>query len=167
MSKLASTVSLTAALSAAVLLGAASPSPVAGHPIVTGHGQWEIPAGTVGFQISLVELPDGSLNGHGLSTLHSASGNAWFHFVVTEYQYVGDELAVAGLIVDTFNTPPNFLGSQTILLVQDNGSGGAPDKAISASGIPPSFSLAQVLSLIPPPPPEFWFPLAGGNFKIH
>jgi hypothetical protein len=168
MFKLAGTLALTTALSAALLIGSATSSPGGADPIFTGHGQWETPIG-VSFQVHLIELPDGSVKGKGSSSLHGANGVGWFHFDVTEYMYVGDELAVAGIVTKVFNTPPGFEGSLTVLIVQDNGSGGAtPDKAISATGLPPFLTLAQILNgPNPPPPPELWFPLAGGNFTIH
>ena len=158
-------IALSSTLSAAVLIGAPTPSGNEGTPIVNGHGEWETGIGTVGFQVSLVELPGGSLQGHGVSYLHSESGNGWFHFEVTEYAFVGDELAVAGIITETFNTPPQFLGSLTVLIIQDNdGNGALPDKALSASGLPPSLSLDDILN---GPPPDLRFPLAHGNFQIH
>lgn len=168
MNSLKNRIALSAALLAPVLLGASAPIPDGATPIVNGHGEWETPIGTVGFEVSVVELPDGTLNGHGLSYLHTEDGNAWFRFEVTEYMFIEGELAVAGLITETFNAPPHFLGSLTVLIIQDNGSSGASaDRALSAAGGPPWLTLAQFLSISQLPPPEFWFPVANGNFVIH
>lgn len=161
------------AVSAALLLGAAAPSAGGASPIVSGHGNWVIPGGDiVSFQVSVVELPNGAINGHGVSYRRGPNGLSWIHFEVIEYAYFGGEVAVLGVITEVFNTPATIpVGSLTALLVQDNGNGGsAPDRAVSAVGLPTFLTLAQILNTPPPlgpPPPEFWFPLAHGNFQMH
>jgi hypothetical protein len=170
MLKLTSTIALSAALSAAVLLGGATPT-TAGTPtctdtsILTGGGSWETPIGTVGFNVSVIERIDGSFRGSGMSYLHNESGISWFHFKVTGCTFVGDEILVVGRITRTFNVPPRIaVGSLTALLVQDNGSGGAvPDMVLSASGLPPFLTIDQIAAGLPP----FRFPLATGNFRIY
>lgn len=132
------------------------------HPMVNGHGTWETQIGTVGFQVSVVELPDGTIHGHGVSTMHTENGNAWFHFEVVDAAPYGDEFAVLGLITDTFNSPPQLLGSQTMLIIQDNGSNGS-DMVLSGF-LPPWLSLDEILN---GPPPSLRFPLAHGNFTLH
>ena len=135
------------------------------NPIVKGHGKWETEIGTVGFQVSVVELPDGTINGHGVSTMHAESGNAWFHFDVIDAAPYGDEIAVLGLITDAVNSPPQFVGSLTVLIIMDNERNGS-DTALSGAGIPPWLSLDDIL-YGPNPPPPFRFPLAHGNYKMH
>ena len=135
------------------------------NPIVNGRGTWETAIGTVGFQVSVVELPDGTINGHGVSTLHTENGNAWFHFDVVDAAPYGDEIAVLGLITDAVNTPPQFLGSLTMLIIKDN-EGNGPDMALSAAGLPPWLSLDAIL-YGPMPPPDSRFPLAHGNYRMH
>ena len=134
-------------------------------PIVNGHGTWETQIGTVGFQVSVVELPDGTINGHGVSTMHTESGNAWFHFDVVDATPYGDEIAVLGLITDAVNSPPQFVGSLTVLIIKDN-EGNGSDMALSGAGIPPWLSLEDIL-YGPNPPPPFRFPLGIGNYKVH
>ena len=135
------------------------------NPVVKGHGKWEIDIGTVGFQVSVGELPDGTINGHGVSTLHTENGNAWFHFDVVDAAPYGDEIAVLGLITDAVNSPPQFVGSLTMLIIKDNERNGT-DMALSGAGIPPFLSLDDIL-YGPNAPPPFRFPLAHGNYKMH
>ena len=135
------------------------------NPIVQGHGSWETQIGTVGFQVSVVELPDGTITGHGVSTMHAASGNAWFHFDVVDAAPYGDEIAVLGLITDAVNSPPQFVGSLTVLIINDDERNGS-DMALSGAGLPPWLSLGDIL-YGPNPPPPFRFPLAHGNYKMH
>ena len=134
-------------------------------PMVNGHGKWETDIGTVGFQVSVGKLPDGTINGHGVSTMHTENGNGWFHFDVIDAAPYGDEIAVLGLITEAVNTPPQFLGSLTVLIIRDN-EGNGSDMALSAAGIPSFLSLDNIL-YGPNPPPPFRFPLAHGNYKIH
>ena len=135
------------------------------NPIVQGHGNWETQIGTVGFQVSVVELPDGTINGHGVSTMHAESGNAWFHFDVVDAAPYGDEIAVLGLITDAVNSPPRFVGSLTVLIIKDNDRNRS-DMALSAAGLPPWLSLDDIL-YGPNSPPPFRFPLDHGNYKMH
>jgi hypothetical protein len=66
-------------------------------------------------------------------------------------------------------------GSWALFAIQDNGNGqSSPDKVISDTGNIPSLVplevIKQILMLPPPdgpPMPYIWFPIAGGNFKIH
>ena len=134
-------------------------------PIVQGHGNWETQIGTIGFQVSVVELPDGTIDGHGVSTMHAESGNAWFHFDVVDAAPYGDEIAVLGLITDAVNSPPQFVGSLTVLIIKDNESS-TPGTALSAAGLPPFLSLDNIL-YGPNPPPPFRFSLAHGNYEMH
>ena len=156
-----------AALSATVLLGAAAPPSSGATPIVNGSGTFLAPDGsTIGFPAHLVELPDGSLNGSGTSSRNGGvGGNSWFHFDVIDSMPSGDDLAVLGVITETKNAPFP-VGSLTALMIQDNGQGGGtPDRMLSASGLPPSVTIGQVLAMIPPS--SNWFPVASGNFVIH
>jgi hypothetical protein len=135
------------------------------NPMVNGHGKWETDIGTVGFQVSVGELPDGTINGHGVSTMHTENGNGWFHFDVVDAAPFGDEIAVLGLITKAVNTPPQFLGSLTVLIVRDN-KGNGSDMALSATGLPSWLTLDNIL-YGPTPPPPFRFPLTLGNYKIQ
>ena len=135
------------------------------NPIVNGHGKWETEMGTVGFQVSVVELPDGTINGHGVSTMHTENGNGWFHFDVVDAAPYGDEIAVLGLITDAVNSPPQFVGSLTVLIIKDN-ERNSSDMALSGSGLPPWLTLDNIL-YGPNPPPPFRFTLANGNYKLH
>jgi hypothetical protein len=135
------------------------------NPMVNGKGTWETQIGTVGFQVSVVELPDGTIHGQGVSTMHTESGNAWFHFEVLDAAPYGEEFAVLGLITDTFNSPPQFLGSLTMLIIQDNEPNGS-DMVLSGAGLPPWLTLDDIL-YGPNPPPSLRFPLAHGNFTLH
>jgi hypothetical protein len=134
------------------------------NPIVNGHGSWETAIGTVGFQVSVRELPDGTINGHGVSTMHAENGNGWFHFDVVDAAPYGDEIAVLGLITDAVNTPPNFLDSQMLLIIKDN-EGNGSDMALSSAGLPPTLELDFILEFMDIP--DFRFPVAHGNYKIH
>ena len=170
MLRLTSRIALSAALSAALLLPAATSAPAGATPIVNGHGQWATPVGTIGFQVSVVALPDGTLQGSGISTNHNETGVHWFHFEVLEYARSGDDVIVMGLIDQAFNAP-GFLGTKTVLVIRDDGQGTASqDRALSASGLPTWVTLDLLLNAPPPmviPPPQFWFPLQSGNFEIH
>ena len=135
------------------------------NPMVNGHGNWETDIGTVGFQVSVGELPDGTIHGRGVSTMHTENGNGWFHFDVVDAAPYGDEFAVLGLITDTVNTPPQFPGSLTVLIIRDNGGNGS-DMALSAAGLP-SFLTLDAILYGPMSPPPFRFPVAHGNYKIH
>jgi hypothetical protein len=184
---------LGAAVSAALLLGATATSHAqsmasSGTPIVTGGGHWLIPPDmfspgfdTIGFSVSAVMLPDGSASGSGASYrhgVHSMAGLpavifiAGFQFDVTESMPWDGGQAVLGVITSQQNTPFP-VGNLVVLLIQDNDQGGGTtDTAISASGLPPvnpmtmlPLTLADILPGAPPS--SFWFPLVGGNFKIH
>jgi hypothetical protein len=138
------------------------------NPLVNGRGQWETNIGTVGFQVSVGERPDGTIQGRGVSTMHAVNGNGWFHFDVVDaapYLVHGDEIAVLGLITDAVNTPPQFPGSQVVLIIRDNGGNGS-DMALSAAGLPTWLSLDDIL-YGPMAPPPFRFPVAHGNYKMH
>jgi hypothetical protein len=95
-----------------------------GTPIVTGGGHWLIPGGdTVGYAVSVVRLPDGSISGKGHSYLHSVNGNAGVEFDVVDCFPIGDELFVLSTITQTQGAPDIDLGSWALLAIQDNGSG--------------------------------------------
>ena len=159
------------ALSCTLFLGFATPSPVGGNPVLTGHGEWEVPGATISFTVNAIELPDGSLQGHGRTSRVSEGEKGWAHFDVTDSLEFGGGLAVSGIISQVNGAPEELLGTQVILLVLDEGDDGSgADRAISAIGVPPELSLEDILFAPPPfgpPPPEFWFPLSAGNFKIH
>lgn len=164
MLKLTGTIALSAALSAALLLGVATAATGKATPIVNGQGNWETTIGTVGFEVSLVELPDGSLQGRGTSYLHGEDGIGWFHFEVLDYMDLGGDILIRGVITKTFNSGNIVEGSLTALVVRDNGNGGGPpDGALSASGLPPFVTIEQIAASLPP----FRFPLAVGDFRIH
>lgn len=175
MLKLLVTIVSLAALSAAVLMGSPAPSAPDGTPVVTGQGKWLIPTGdVVGFEVSVVELPDGTLQGGGRSSKTGAAGNGWFQYDVVDYCFVGDEIFVIGIIDEVMNAPADWVGSWTVLGIQDNGSGGALDRSISSSGIPSFITLEQIKALLNsppdqggPPPADSWFPHFAGNFVIH
>jgi hypothetical protein len=173
---------LSAAVSTALLLGAVATSHAqavgaGGTPIVNGGGHWVVSAAgdTVGYNVTVVQLPDGSISGKGGSYFHSVSGNAGIQFDVVDVVYVGEELFVLSRITQAHGVQVE-LGSWALLAIQDNGDGqGLPDKAVSDTGNIPSFVpievIQQIVTLSPedggPPGPDMWFPLAGGNFTIH
>ena len=168
MLKLTRNIALSAAaLSVAVLLGAAAPLPSQATPVVNGMGAFVAGDGsTIAFQVHLVQLPDGSLNGSGSSSRKGGpGGNSWFQFDVIDSMPSGNDLVVLGVITETKGAPFP-VGSLTALMIQDNGQGGGtPDKMLSGSGLPSSVTIEQVLASIPPS--NFWAPLASGNFVIH
>jgi len=169
MLKFKNKIAVSLALSAALLTAAAVATPGGSTPILNGHGQWATPIGTIGFEVSAIEMPDGSVQGEGFSTKFDETGAHWFHFEVDEYAYVGEGVIVLGTIDQVFETPPEWLGSKVALAVRDDGSGGSSqDSAISASGLPAWITLDFLLSLPPGlPPVETWFPLQSGSFTIH
>ena len=168
MLKLTRSIALSvAALSITVLLGAAAPPSSGAMPVVTGMGAFTAPDGsTISFQVHLVQLPDGSLNGSGISSRKGGpGGNSWFKFDVIDSAATGNELVVLGVITETMGAPFP-VGSLTALMIQDNGQGGGtPDKMLSGSGLPSSVTIEEVLAKIPPS--TFWTPLASGDFVIH
>jgi len=176
---------LAAAVSAALFLGAAATSQVqgasSGTPIVTGGGHWValdsagVVAGISFYSVSVVQQLDGTISGKGSSRFQGADGsNMGVQFDVVGIQPVGDELFVISRITKAVNAPTIEIGSWALLGVQDNGGQGVPDKAISSTGMIPSFvpfeAIQQIVMLPPPdgpPAPGMWFPLIGGNFTIH
>jgi hypothetical protein len=168
MLKLTRSIALSvAALSVAVLLGAAAPPPSEATPVVNGMGAFVAADGsTIAFQVHLVQLPDGSFNGSGVSSRKGGpGGNSWFKFDVIDSMPSGSDQAVLGVITETMGAPFP-VGSLTALMIQDNGQGGGtPDKMLSGSGLPSFVTIEQVLASIPPS--TAWAPLASGDFVIH
>jgi hypothetical protein len=156
-----------AALSAVTLVGLAA----AGHaqnagPIANGHAAVQgIPAGTTSTTFSLVQLPDGSLVGNGVST-NSLGG--WVRFDLTSVMTIGDAVLMAGPITATFNAPPQFVVGGTYFIgVKDNGEGGTTPDEFANGAVPFPLSIQQIIGVLGPPPPEVFRPLVSGDIQVH
>lgn len=155
-----------ATLLAVTLVGAASPSQAQAQAIGNGHGAVDAPSGPITITFSVVELPNGTINGHGI--LHFPDLGGHVRFEVTSYTFVDGALLMAGPVTKAKNAPPNyFIGATQVLAVEDNGNGGPlPDKSAGVVG-PPSLTIQQIVELIGPPPPQAYQPLQSGNLTIH
>ena len=159
-------ITLAAALVTASLLAGAAPVHPQAQPIVTGEGEVTNTAvGPVAIEFSLIELPDGSLNGEGLVAFAATGGYATFD--LTSYMFVAGNLCMAGPVTSSFEAPPNyFVGATVVFCVEDGGNGAGQDKMAGTVG-PPGVTIQQIIALIGPPPPQAYSPVVTGNFKIH
>ena len=166
MSSLTFNLALPAALTAVMLLGAATPAPTQAQPIVTGDGEITNTAvGPVAVELSLIHLPNGSLNGQGMTSFAATGG--WVTFDLTSYMFVDGKLCMAGSVLSGFAAPPNyFVGATVVFCLEDGGDGAGMDKMAGAAG-PPGLTIQQVIALVGPPPPQAYQPVVAGNFKIH
>ena len=172
-----------AAISAAVLLAGAATSQ--GQPpalkIANGNGVLGAPSeGFRTFSFSLVELPNGSVQGHGV--IHDQIFDASIHFDITSYTVVEDILLMAGPITAVSdNVPPNFfVGATFFFAARDGGNGGqAIDEISLASSAPiPGLTIDDILFLLcvmnpncdtNDPivlPPDLLLPIIAGNIKV-
>ncbi len=177
--KLTSRFAMCAAVSAAVLLGGAAQA--AALKIANGNGVTGTPSeGLRTFSFSLVELPNGSLQGHGV--IHDQVFEASTHFDITSYTVVEDILLMAGPITAVSdNVPPNFfVGATFFFAVRDGGHGGqAIDEISLANSAPiPGLTIDEILFLLcvmnpncnPNDPivlpPDIVLPITAGNIKV-
>lgn len=183
--KLKSRFALCAALSAGVLLagiatgGAPQVQPRA-MKIANGNGVTGTPSeGLRLWAFSAVELPNGSVQGHGV--IHDQVLNAFGRFDITSYTVVDDVLLLAGPItaIDD-NAPPNFfVGATFFFAVRDGGDGQAIDEISLANAAPiPDLTIDEILALLcamdpecdPKEPsvlpPDLLLPLTAGNIKV-
>ncbi|MHC4140651.1 MAG: hypothetical protein ACYSUF_01815 [Planctomycetota bacterium] len=175
------------AASAAVLLGGAAIShgqqwQPAALKIANGNGVTGTPSeGLRTFSFSLVELPNGSLQGHGV--LHNQVPQAGVHFDITSYTVADDVLLMAGPITDIAgdSVPPQFfVGATFFFAVRDGGDGGqAIDEISLANAAPiPGLTIDEILFLIcvmdpgcdPNDPivipPGILLPITAGHIKV-
>ena len=185
--KLTSRFAMCAVVSAAVLLGGAATShgqqeQPAASKIANGNGVTGTPSeGLRTFSFSLVELPDGSLQGHGV--LHNQVPQATVRFDIPSYTVVDDVLLMAGPITQVVgdNVPPQFFVTATFFFaVRDGGNGdGAIDEISLANVAPiPGLTIDEILfhlCVMNPPcnpndpvvlPPDVVLPITAGNIKV-
>ncbi len=177
--KLTSRFAMCAAVSAAVLLGGAATGNAL--KIANGNGVTGTPSeGLRTFSFSLVELPNGSLQGHGV--LHDQVFDASAHFDITSYTVVDDILLMAGPITAVSeNVPPEFfVGATFFFAVRDGGNGGqAIDEISAANSAPiPGLTIDEILfflCVMNPDcdpndpivlPPDVVLPITAGNIKV-
>ena len=84
------------------------------NPITHGHGAYvEDDDGHIKwFTLSVVELPSGPVQGHGMFIDHVS--RSFIHFELSSYMFVGDSLGVAGEINMAHNAPPQLAVGRTI-----------------------------------------------------
>jgi hypothetical protein len=142
-------------VSTAVLGGAATSHGQEGQPgalkIANGNGVTGTPGWDLRtFSFSLVELPDGSLQGHGV--LHDQMSMGLLHFDITSYTVVDDILLMAGPItLVNENVPPVFfVGATFFFAVRDDGQGNlAIDEISGAMAVPfPGWTIEEILDFI-------------------
>jgi hypothetical protein len=178
---------MCAAVSAAVLLGGAATShgrqvQPAALKLANGNGVTGTPSeGLRIFSFSLVELPSGSLRGHGV--IHDQALEGWVRFDITSYTVVDDILLMAGPITAAVgeNTPPQFfVGATFFFAVRDGGDGGQAIDEISLANAAPikGLTIDEILALLcamdpncDPEgpivlPPDVVLPITAGNIKV-
>lgn len=166
MPRLTARFALSTALAIATLLGAAAPGHAQAQPIVTGDGAVTNTAvGPVAVELSLIELPNGSLHGGG--TVDFAVTGGYVTFDLTSYMFVQGRLCMAGSVTSSFAAPPNyFVGATVVFCVEDGGNGAGMDR-LAGTVAPPGLTIQQIIALIGPPPPQAYQPVVTGNFKLH
>lgn len=184
--KITSRFAMCAAISAAVLIGGAATSHgQQGQPaalkIANGNGVTGTPSeGLRTFSFSLVELPNASLQGHGV--IHDQVFDSSIHFDITSYTVVDDILLMAGPITAVNeNVPPQFfVGATFFFAVRDGGDGGqAIDEISLANSAPiPGLTIDDILFFLcvmnpdcdPSDPivlpPDVVLPITAGNIKV-
>lgn len=160
---------LTGCLLVAMLSSNAQADPPGGHaqPIANGQGVYVDQSLEVfSFTFSVVELPDGSVEGHGSFFDHVA--RRFILFELSSFMFVDGSLGVAGEITMAVNSPPQLaVGSTIFFFVNDNN----PDTdAFAGLGlVPPEFgelTIQEIVGLIGPPPPDAFTPLVAGDIRI-
>lgn len=146
--------------------------PTRAHPIANGQGAYvDLQTGDpITFTFSVVELPNGSVQGHGSFFNQGLPG--FFLFDPGSYMFMDgslDSLGVAGKITLAVNSPPQLAVGRTIFFfVNDNN----PDTdEIAALGLVPEdlgdLTIQEIVVLIGGwPPPEFFAPLDAGDIRI-
>lgn len=167
--KLTSKAAACAALSVGLFLGATAPISAQASPIGSGQGAFLAQnQETHLFAFAVVELPDGSVNGHGL--VFEPSTRAFVLFRISSFMFLGETLFMAGPITQAVNAPPQFVGGATAFFaVNDNGRSSADDIA-ALSVVPVQFgnlTIQQILALAGPPPAGAFAPLLAGDVRIH
>jgi hypothetical protein len=176
---------MCAVASAAVLLGGVANNHgqqgQSASKIANGNGVTGIPGeGLRSFLFSLVERPNGALQGHGVLT--NLVPFAQLRFDITSYTVVDDVLLMAGPITSVIgNAPPQFVVGDTFFFaVRDGGNGGqAIDEISGASVAPiPDLTIDEILFLLcvmdpdcdPDDPivlpPDLLMPITAGNIKV-
>ena len=165
--KLTSKIAVCAVVSAAFLLGAAAPSHAQATPIGNGQGLTGDPGPDLRtFSFSVVELPNGSVTGHGQVFDHGL--NFWVHFNITSFMFIDDMLLMAGPVTKAVNAPNFTIGATFFFAVKDGGKGKSSIDEISLVSVaPPNLTIQEIISFIGPPPPEIIKPISAGNIKIH
>lgn len=163
---LKTTLLLAAALCVATVLGAAKPGSSGANPIATGDAIHLGMVGELHLEFSLIEMPDGTLIGGGVS----AAVDGALAFELTSYEQIGDVLCMAGPITASGNTPFE-VGQTWLLCIEDNGNGGSgvADKVATAV-LPPGFTIQFILENFPgflPPPASQFSDILEGNLKVH
>jgi len=137
--------------------------------IAHGHGAYvggNGEAKTLTFNV--VELPDGSVRGHGV--LREPSTNSFVHFEVSSFMFVGDSLGVAAEITMAVNAPPSLSVGTTIFFFVNDNDPAADEFAFAI--VPPEFGNPTIQEIVlfflmgNPPPPEVFTPLIAGNFWV-
>lgn len=165
--KFSSRFAVRAALSAALVLGAAAPTQAQATPIAIGHGSW-IGANQMEhwIEFSLVQRPNGSVCGHAIG--FEPATHAFIYIQLNSFMFAGDTLMVAGRIAVAINMPPQYpVGGTSFFAVNDNT--GAPDGFAGLGQVPPQFgnlTIQQIYALIGSPPPQAFAPLTTGNIRI-
>jgi len=156
---------LGAALSATLVLMAATPANV------LASGSATFPSQTVGpleMELTLIELPNGKVVGHGRQEAPDVGG--YHEYDITSWAMLGDTLCMAGPITASVNTPFP-VGATWVVCVEDNGNGGSgtPDRVATAAA-PPGLTIQLILMFFPgflPPPDSQFQPISAGDITIH
>ena len=161
-----------AAIGLALFVGTTTLVSAQATPIANGGGSLLTPDGRVQhFAFHVVELPDGSVRGHGVRV--EPASNAIVIFEVTSFMFVGNVLAMAGPVTMTRNAPPQFVIGGTVFFgLTDEGYGSAPaDASTGLTPLPPflgNLTIQQIIAMIGSgPPPEALSPLFAGNIRFH
>lgn len=161
---------LFAAISAAFLLAAASPSHAQvspASPIARGHGTYLGQNQALKeLTFSVNQLPFGQVGGHAI--IREPSTSSFFHMNVTSMMFLGDALAVAGPITMQVGSPFP-VGATAFFVVNDNGDGTVVPDDFALGVAPLSFghlTIQQIIGLVGPPPPQAFAPILTGGIRI-
>ena len=156
-----------AVLSVGFLLVAATPGTAADR-IGSGAGAYvgqNQETKVFGFSVS--ERSDGSVRGYGIVIEPGSRGYVLFE--ISSYMFVGDSLGMAGEIIRTVNSPPEFAVDTTLFFfVNDNNPD--TDEFAGPGLVPPELghlTIQEIVALIGPPPPFVYQPLLAGNVRIY
>jgi hypothetical protein len=141
------------------------------QPIANGHGKYvDQTLEVFAFTFSVVELPDGSVEGHGAFFDHIA--RRFILFELSSFMFVEVEedcaLGVAGEITMAFNSPPQLaVGSTIFFFVIDNDPD--TDDFAGLGLVPPDLgelTIQEIVGAIGPPPSAAFMPLVAGNIRV-